>query len=77
VLEVDKGQFWSFTVQDNGVGFPTDAMLGSQHVGRHIMKERAQAIGATVSVSSTLGKGTRVQLRLPEHPVNTPAALAL
>lgn len=77
VLEVDKGQFWSFTVQDNGVGFPIDAMLGSQHVGRHIMKERAQAIGATVSVSSTLGKGTRVQLRLPEHPVNTPAALAL
>lgn len=77
VLEVDKGQFWSFSVQDNGVGFPTDAMLGSQHVGRHIMKERAQAIGATVSVSSTLGKGTRVQLRLPEHPVNTPAALAL
>jgi two-component system, NarL family, nitrate/nitrite sensor histidine kinase NarX len=77
VLAVEKGQFWSFTVQDNGNGFAPDAVLGTGHVGRHIMQERAQAIGATVDVSSKIGQGTRVQLRLPEHPVTQPTALAL
>jgi two-component system nitrate/nitrite sensor histidine kinase NarX len=76
-LRVEKGQFWTFTVQDNGSGFAPDAVLGSQHVGRHIMQERAQAIGATVHLSSEPGQGTCVQLRLPEHPVTTPAAQAL
>jgi two-component system, NarL family, nitrate/nitrite sensor histidine kinase NarX len=41
------------------------------------MQERAQAIGATVDVSSKIGEGTRVHLRLPEHPVTQPTALAL
>ena len=76
-LLVEKGRFWSFTVQDNGTGFHPEAVLGSQHVGRHIMQERAQAIGASVSVRSQPGQGTCVQLRLPEHPVTLPAALAL
>jgi two-component system, NarL family, nitrate/nitrite sensor histidine kinase NarX len=77
VLEVDKGKTWSFTVQDNGAGFSTDAPLGSQHVGRHIMQERAQAIGATVNVSSQPGQGTCVRLLLPEHPVYALAHTAL
>ena len=76
-LAIEKGQFWSFTVQDNGVGFATDTVQGSQHVGQHIMQERAKAIGATVLVSSEVGQGTRMQLRLPEHPVTTPSALTL
>lgn len=76
-LLVEKGQFWSFTVQDNGTGFHPEAVVGSQHVGRHIMQERAQAIGASVSVHSQPGQGTRVHLRLPEHPVTIPAAMAL
>jgi two-component system nitrate/nitrite sensor histidine kinase NarX len=76
-LVVEKDQFWTFTVQDNGVGFSPEAVHGSQHVGQHIMQERARAIGATVRVVSSPGQGTRVQLRLPEHPVTTPNALAL
>ena len=64
-------------VQDNGTGFSPDAVQGSQHVGQHIMRERARAIGATVQVTSEPGQGTRVHLRLPEHPVTTPNALAL
>lgn len=74
---VDKGQFWSFKVKDNGVGFVPDAPMGSQHVGRHIMQERAQAIGANVVVESRTGEGTCVHLTLPEHPVINNAALAL
>ena len=76
-LVVEKGQFWAFTVQDNGAGFLPDVVQGSQHVGQHIMQERAKAIGATVRVASLPGQGTRVHLRLPEHPATTPNALAL
>ena len=76
-LVVEKGQFWSFTVQDDGVGFSPETLQGSQHVGQHIMQERAAAIGATVLVTSRPGHGTHVHLRLPEHPVTTPNALAL
>ena len=76
-LVVEKGQYWAFSVQDNGVGFLPEAVLGSQHVGQHIMQERAKSIGATVRVTSEPDQGTRVHLRLPEHPVTTPNALAL
>jgi two-component system nitrate/nitrite sensor histidine kinase NarX len=76
-LVVEKGKFWAFVLQDNGMGFATDTVQSSQHVGQHIMQERARAIGATVQVTSELGQGTRVDLRLPEHPVTTPNALAL
>jgi len=76
-LVVEKGQHWTFSVQDNGIGFTTETLQGSQHVGQHIMQERARAIGATVHVASQPGHGTRVHLRLPEHPVTTPNAIAL
>lgn len=75
LLRVDKGPCWSLTVQDDGAGFDAEAALGSQHVGRHIMQERAQAIGASVRVDSQPGRGTLVHLRLPEHPVTTPVTL--
>ena len=76
-LVVEKGQYWAFTVEDNGMGFSPHVVRGSQHVGQHIMQERARAIGAKVQVTSAPGQGTRVHLRLPEHPVTTPNALAL
>jgi two-component system nitrate/nitrite sensor histidine kinase NarX len=76
-LLVEKGQCWSFSVKDNGKGFVPGESMGSQHVGRHIMQERAQAIGAKVDLQSQPGQGTCVRLTLPEHPVTSSAALAL
>lgn len=73
-LEVHKGQAWRLIVRDNGVGFDTQLEREATHVGQKIMQERAQRIGATVSVESTLGRGTTVTLHLPEQ-FHTPAAL--
>lgn len=46
-------------VRDNGVGFDP-ARVPSNHLGLNIMRERAQAIGATLSVNSEPGEGAEV-----------------
>ena len=68
-LDVTKGLDWRFVVRDNGVGFDAHQSPGESHVGMKIMRERADRIGAQVSVSSVPGQGTTVTLTLPQHPV--------
>ena len=54
-------------VADDGKGFdPAVATkTGSPRFGLATMRERAQAIGGTLQIDSSPGKGTRVSLRLP------------
>ncbi|MBT0571125.1 type IV pili methyl-accepting chemotaxis transducer N-terminal domain-containing protein [Curvibacter sp. CHRR-16] len=73
-LRIEKGRSWTFSVQDNGTGYAPAQTISTQHVGQHIMHERAQSIGAHVQIYSTPGQGTCVQLQLPEHPVTSAAA---
>jgi signal transduction histidine kinase/ligand-binding sensor domain-containing protein len=47
------------TVADDGVGFDP-AAVGAGHLGQKIMRERAEAIGARISVHSKPGEGTVV-----------------
>jgi signal transduction histidine kinase len=47
------------TVGDDGVGFDPSA-VGAGHFGQKIMRERAEAIGARLSVQSEKGEGTVV-----------------
>ncbi|HEX2012643.1 MAG TPA: type IV pili methyl-accepting chemotaxis transducer N-terminal domain-containing protein [Roseateles sp.] len=66
-LRVEQLPRWSFEVQDNGRGFtpvPDDAQV---HVGLQIMRERAQRIGASLSIECPPEGGTRVRLLLPEQ----------
>lgn len=49
-------------VKDNGQGFELPAASGG--LGLDLMKYRARAIGATLSISSEPGKGTEVELSL-------------
>jgi PAS domain S-box-containing protein len=51
-------------VSDDGAGFDPDG-AGMGHVGLREMIERARAIGGTVTIVSSRGEGTTVQLRLP------------
>ena len=74
VLSVDKGETWRFTVEDDGAGFDSGITLNETHVGRKIMQERAERIGATVSLKTAPGNGTRLELTLPAHPVAGTAA---
>ena len=66
-LKVDKGPRWRFEVRDNGQGFAQRAASASDtHVGLHIMRERAERIGAQVHVQSVPDKGTAVLLELTQ-----------
>ena len=47
------------TVTDDGVGFD-QAAVGPGHFGQKIMRERAEAIAARLSVQSEPGEGTVV-----------------
>ncbi len=55
-------------VEDDGTGFDAadNARNGrGEHWGLVGMRERASSIGAEITITSTLGRGTRVALRLP------------
>jgi len=65
-LNVERQPAWRFEVCDDGGGFEhDDDQLDETHVGLRIMKERAQRLGAELSVVSTPGVGTSIVLTLP------------
>jgi signal transduction histidine kinase len=55
------------TVRDDGIGLPSSSAYDGG-LGRASMRHRASAIGALLSVSSTIGGGTEVRLDCPQHP---------
>ncbi len=58
---------WRVTVEDDGKGFDPRGIQssGGQFLGLHIMRERADAVGATLELDSRPGGGTRVTVRVP------------
>ncbi len=53
----------TMTVTDSGRGFSTG--VSGDGYGMQTMKERAQAVGGTLAVSSDIGSGTVITVRLP------------
>ena len=57
------------SVTDDGVGFEmpdrADALTDLGHFGLVGMRERAEPIGAHVTIQSAGGSGTTIELRLP------------
>jgi len=57
------------TVEDDGCGFDESVVEKNSNRGGHLglvsMQERAQLIEAQLAIESSLGQGTRVELRLP------------
>jgi signal transduction histidine kinase len=49
------------TIADDGCGFEPDG-IDAGHLGLRIMRERAEAIGATFDFSSRVGEGTRIRV---------------
>lgn len=63
---IDKQDQWVLRLHDDGVGFdPEHLGSGPDHIGLHIMRERAARIGATLQVLATPEKGSTVILTLP------------
>jgi signal transduction histidine kinase len=67
LTRVDAGKSLRLVIEDNGAGFQPDA-VGGEHFGLAGMSERAELIGATLSIRSTPGQGTRIELEMREAP---------
>lgn len=52
-------------VEDDGVGFDPDRVVGGNHFGLLGMKERAEALGGKLTVESTRGAGTTIVVEVP------------
>jgi signal transduction histidine kinase len=53
------------TLQDNGIGF--DIVVGKEkegHYGLRNLQERADEMGATLSIESEVGKGTKMVVKV-------------
>ena len=77
VTLAQEGNLLVASVEDDGVGFATDAVTAEagdpaagdeHHFGLAVMRERAEAVGGTVSIRSRPGEGTRVEARVPLAP---------
>ncbi|MEW5990578.1 MAG: GAF domain-containing sensor histidine kinase [Chloroflexota bacterium] len=53
------------SVEDNGSGFDAASPARSGHLGLANMRDRASSVGGAVEVSSHIGGGTRIIVRLP------------
>jgi signal transduction histidine kinase len=54
-------------IQDDGQGFDTQEVF-SGHYGLGMMQERAEAVGALLSITSRLGQGTELTVRWTNSP---------
>ena len=52
-------------IRDDGLGFDTGESTAPGHYGLGMMRERAEAVGAQLTVTSQPGHGTEVTLRWP------------
>ncbi len=59
IVTLRLGETVRLTVADNGAGFDPGA-VAADHLGLRIMRERAEAIGARLSVYSEPGEGTQI-----------------
>jgi len=65
VILKNEGHLLKLTVVDNGRGFITNKVSETEALGLVGMRERAALVGGVWDVQSGIGKGTRVNLRVP------------
>lgn len=61
IVTLRQGDPVRLTVADDGVGFDTSTVT-ADHLGLRIMRERAEAIGARLTISSEPGEGTHISV---------------
>lgn len=66
MVKLRDAQDLELTILDDGIGFDPEAVKakGESHVGLSIMRERAQRVGAQLSLDTSLGEGVRWRLWL-------------
>jgi len=53
------------SVDDNGKGFDSDAVLQGPSLGLKLIRERSEMLGGNFEVDSSIGKGSRVSFTVP------------
>ena len=65
---LENGDGFTIIVRDDGQGFDPESRAEAepgQHIGLSVMHERAEKIGAEISIRSRPGSGTEVRLHIP------------
>ena len=65
------------SIHDDGLGFVPERTTTSGHYGLGMMRERAEAVGALLSITSQPGRGTELTIRWTKTPPKTPPNEAL
>jgi len=84
MLKCIPDKYFHVLIEDDGMGIETDISSAhpGEHVGLTIMQERADRIGARLTIESEPGEGTRVELELDntsghaKQQLHKPAGLA-
>jgi two-component system, NarL family, sensor histidine kinase DegS len=53
------------SVDDNGKGFDADAVLQGTSLGLKLIRERAEMLGGSFEIDSSVGKGSRISFTVP------------
>jgi signal transduction histidine kinase len=62
---VSRSDHVELCLEDDGVGFDSDAAPPEGHFGMTLMRERAKVAGGTFIISSTPGEGTTIRVEFP------------
>jgi two-component system sensor kinase FixL len=88
---VDDGEFWRFSVSDNGPGIPAEHHdrifkifqtltrrddFESTGIGLTVVKKIVEGAGGRVWLTSTVGEGTTFYFTYPKHPTRCPVGAA-
>ncbi len=65
ILVERHGDMVRAIVEDDGIGFDTNANHGERHLGLLGMRERAELLNGTVAIESSLEHGTSVFIEIP------------
>lgn len=67
-----QAEVFTLTIEDDGAGFDTAVMQNKKGIGLKSMQNRAQLIGATCTLQSSVKSGTSITIELPVSNVLNP-----
>lgn len=75
VFSWESPSHYCVSIEDDGVGFDTEILLDERkHIGLRNIRERLEVmVGGSLTIESTIGKGTNVQICVPKEHSQLPS----